>query len=39
MSKYPYNIKNFRYTIASHEFPDSVEMERVWNQQKQAGNA
>ena len=37
--KYPYNINNFRYTIASHEFSDPDEMERIWNQQKQAGNA
>ena len=37
--KYPYNVKNFRYTIASHEFSNPDELERVWNQQKQAGNA
>ena len=37
--KHPYNIKNFRYTIASHEFSNPDELERVWNQQKQAGNA
>ena len=37
--KYPYKLNDFRYTIASHEFSDPDEMERVWNQQKQAGNA
>jgi len=37
--KYPYNVKNFRYTIASHEFSNPDELERIWNQQKQAGNA
>ena len=37
--KYPYNLKEFRYTIASHEFSNSREMEKVWNQQKQSGNA
>lgn len=37
--KYPYNVKDFRYTIASHEFSDSHEMEKVWNQQKEAGNS
>ena len=37
--KYPYKVNDFRYTIASHEFSDPDEMEHVWNQQKQAGNA
>lgn len=37
--KYPYKIKDFVYTVASHEFYDPIELERVWNEQKQAGNA
>ena len=37
--KYPYNVKDYRYTVASHDFSDPHELERVWNQQKQAGNA
>jgi len=37
--KQPYKVNDFRYTVASHEFPDPAELERVWNQQKQAGNA
>ena len=37
--KYPYKVKSFRYTIASHEFSNPVELEKVWNEQKQAGNA
>ena len=37
--KYPYKIKDFVYTVASHEFSNPTELERVWNEQKQAGNA
>ena len=37
--KHPYNVKDFRYTVASHDFSNPSEMEKVWNQQKQAGNA
>ena len=37
--KYPYKVKDFRFTVASHEFSDPEELDRVWNQQKQAGNA
>jgi hypothetical protein len=37
--KYPYSVKDFRYTIASHEFSDPQEMKKVWNQQKQAGHS
>ena len=35
----PYNVKAFRYVVASHDFGDAREMQRVWEQQKQAGNA
>ena len=37
--KYPYNVNDFSYTIASHEFSNPKKMEKIWNQQKQAGNA
>ena len=37
--KYPYKVRDFTYTVASHEFSDPKELERVWNEQKQAGNA
>ena len=37
--KHPYNVNDFSYTIASHEFSNPKEMEKIWNQQKQAGNA
>ena len=37
--KHPYNVNDFRYAVASHEFSDAKEMEKVWNQQKHAGNS
>jgi len=36
---HPYKVKDFMYTVASHEFSDPSELEKVWHQQKQAGNA
>ena len=31
--------KTYRYVVASHEFSDPDELERVWTKQKEAGNA
>jgi hypothetical protein len=30
---------SYRYVVASHGFDDPNEMERVWNKQKEYGNA
>ena len=35
----PYRGANYQYVVASHGFSDPNELRRVWNQQKQAGNA
>lgn len=36
----PYRgVRDYEYVVASHGFSDPHEMARVWNQQKQAGNA
>ena len=36
----PYRVrKDFEYVVASHGFSDPEELVRVWNQQKEAGNA
>lgn len=36
----PYtSVHNYKYTVGSHGFSDPAELLRVWNQQKQAGNA
>lgn len=37
--KEPYRVKDYRYLVASHDYGDPEEMTRVWNEQKQAGNA
>jgi hypothetical protein len=38
--KKPYNtVNSYRYVVASHGFADPTELERVWNKQKEAGNA
>lgn len=37
--KKSYSIPGYRYVVASHGFPDPGEMEKIWNQQKEAGNA
>lgn len=37
--KKPYNSLNYKYLIASHGYDDVTELERVWNEQKEAGNA
>lgn len=35
----PYSVRGYRHVIASHGFSDPKEMSRVWNQQKENGNA
>ena len=35
----PYHVGNYQYVVASHGFSNPSELGRVWNQQKQAGNA
>lgn len=35
----PYNVHDYKYTVASHGYSDPKELVRVWSQQKQAGNA
>ena len=34
-----YSVLGYRYVVASHGFSNPAELERTWNQQKQAGNA
>lgn len=34
-----YSVRGYKYTVASHGFSDHKELDRVWNQQKEAGNA
>lgn len=34
-----YSVRNYKYVVASHGFSDSRELSRVWNQQREAGNA
>ncbi|TRY63459.1 hypothetical protein TCAL_03628 [Tigriopus californicus] len=35
----PYTVRGYRHVVASHGFSDPQEMSRVWNQQKESGNA
>lgn len=35
----PYSVRGYRYVVASHGYSDPAELERVWNKQKEAGNA
>lgn len=35
----PYSVKGYRYVVASHGYPNPSILEKVWNQQKEAGNA
>ena len=38
--KKPYTTpSSYRYVVASHGFEDPNELERVWNKQKEYGNA
>ena len=37
--KLPISPQGYRYTVASHGFSDPENLERVWNKQKEAGNA
>ena len=37
--KKDYTIEDYQYVIASHGYGDSKELARVWNEQKNAGNA
>ena len=34
-----YSVRGYEYVVASHGYSDPAEMERIWNQQKLAGNA
>ena len=34
-----YTVNKYKYVVASHGWGEPAELERVWNQQKQAGNA
>lgn len=34
-----YSVRGYKYVVASHGFGDTKELFRVWNQQKEAGNA
>jgi len=34
-----YSARGYKYVVASHGFGDPKELSRVWNQQKEAGNA
>lgn len=34
-----YSVRGYRYVVASHGFADAKELVRVWNQQREAGNA
>lgn len=36
--KKPYSIRSYQYVVASHGYSNPIELERVWNQQKEAGN-
>ena len=35
----PYSVRGYRYVVASHGFSEPTELQRVWTQQKEAGNA
>ena len=35
----PYTIKGYQYVVGSHGFSDPKVLEKVWNKQKEAGNA
>lgn len=37
--KKDYHMYNYKYVIASHGYKDPEELQRVWNEQKSAGNA
>merc|ERR1719374_349281 len=34
-----YSVRDYKYVVASHGFSDPKELVRIWNQQKEAGNA
>ena len=38
-SKWSLKAEDFAHIVASHEFSDPCELERVWNAQKKAGYA
>jgi hypothetical protein len=33
------SVNSYRYVVASHGFSDPNELERIWNKQKENGNA
>jgi len=35
----PYTVRGYKYVISSHGYSDPEELSRIWNEQKEAGNA
>ena len=35
----PYSIQGYKYVIGSHGFSDPNVLEKIWNKQKEIGNA